>query len=135
MQKHAQLFIDYMNENEIKYTEQKDNVLKVAFNGENIDSISVFVFFDKEGAPMVQFKCWEIMNFKGNREKAVEICNTLNCEYRWITFCVDSDLDIIASIDAYLDANSCGKMCMDYVFRMISIIDEAYPKIAKARWA
>ena len=135
MQEYAQLFIDFMDENDIKYTEQKENVLKVVYSGENMDSVPIFVFFDNEGDPVVQFKCWEIMNFKNNKEKALEICNSLNCEYRWIRFYVDEDLDIVASIDAYLDAYTCGEMCMDYIRRIVSIVDEAYPQIAKARWA
>ena len=77
----------------------------------------------------------KIINFKNNKEKALEICNSLNCEYRWIRFYVDEDLDIVASIDAYLDAYTCGEMCMDYIRRIVSIVDEAYPQIAKARWA
>ena len=77
---------------------------------------------------------------KNNKEKGIEICNSLNCEYRWLRFYVDDDCDVVVSIDAVLGEDSylddaCGEMCMFYLKRVISILDEAYPQIAKARWA
>ena len=140
MQIYAQAFIEFMDKNDIKYTEQKENVLKIVYDGENMDSIPVFAIFDDEGDPVVQFKCWNILNFKNNKEKGIEICNSLNCEYRWLRFYVDDDCDVVVSVDAVLGEDSylddaCGEMCMFYLKRVISILDEAYPQIAKARWA
>ena len=135
MQIYAQEFCKYMDANDIKYVEKKDHVIKVTYTGDNLDSIPVFVIFDEDNDPLVQFKCWDIANFKNNVGKAIEICNSLNAEYRWVKFYVDSDNDIIASIDAVLDINTCGSHCMTLVRRVVNIVDEAYPQIARARWA
>ena len=72
MQIYAQAFIEFMDKNDIKYTEQKENVLKIVYDGENMDSIPVFVFFDDEGDPVVQFKCWNVLNFKTTRKRVLK---------------------------------------------------------------
>ena len=135
MQRYMQDFVNYMENNNIKYTEQKENVLKVVYSGDNLDTISIFVIFDDDGDPVVQYKCWDIANFKNKIEEAMTVCNELNNEYRWIKFYVDDDGDIIAAMDAFIDVDDCGEMCMYYFRRMLGIVDDAYPKIAKARWA
>ena len=135
MQIFAYEFSRYMDANGIKYTEQKENVLKVVYNGDNLSSIPVYVFFDEDNAPYVQFKCWDIQSFKNNEAAALVVCNELNAEYRWVKFYLDGDKDIVASIDAVIDMNTCGEVCLNLVRRVVNIVDEAYPQIAKARWA
>ena len=135
MERYMQDFVNYMENNNIKYTEQKENVLKVVYSGDNLDTISIFVIFDSDGDPVVQYKCWDIACFKNKIEEAMNVCNELNNEYRWIKFYVDEDGDIIAAMDAFIDVDDCGDMCMYYFRRMLGIVDDAFPKIAKARWA
>lgn len=135
MVEYAKLFADYMDDQGVKYTVTKDNVIKVVYGGENKEDLIVFVIFDEDGDNYVQFKCWDIEKFKGKRDSALTVCNSLNAEYRWVKFYIDDDDDIIASIDAVIDYTSCGKECLNLVHRVVSIVDEAYPQIAKARWA
>mgnify|MGYP006992087825 CR=1 FL=1 len=65
MANYKSMFMRYMDVNGIKYVDRDEFVVKVTYSGDNLKSIPVFVFFDKDGDPMVQFKCWEIANFKG----------------------------------------------------------------------
>ena len=132
---YAQEFIDYLDEEDIYYTEKDEHVVQVSFRGENLNSIDVYLFFDEDGDPLVQLRCWSIANFKSNERAAIEICNVLNAEYRWVKFYIDKDKDIVASIDAVVDGDICGSLCLFLIRRMINIVDEAYPRIAKARWA
>ncbi len=135
MQYFAQAFMEYMDREGVKYTKQKDHVVKVAYSGDNMDSIPIFVFFDEDNEPLVAFKCWDIMNFKSNEAAALVVCNTLNSEYRWVKFFLDKDKDIVASLDAMVDRQTCGEECLSLVRRMVNILDDVYPRIAKARWA
>ena len=135
MQVYAMEFKDYMDENDIKYTEKKDNVLKVVYEADNMDSIAIYLIFDEDNEPIVQLKCWDILSFKSNEAAALVVCNMLNAKYRWVRFYLDDDKDIVASIDAKLDIDTCGEDCLDMVDRFISILDAAYPEIARARWA
>ena len=136
MQIYASEFSSYLDEQGIKYTEtDQDNVFKVVYGGDNLDTIPVYVFFDEDGDPYVQFKCWNIANFNGKQEAAIAVCNSLNAEYRWVKFYIDSDNDVVASIDAMISVDSCGEECLSLVRRVVHIVDDAYPQIAKARWA
>ena len=47
MASYRELFIEYMEENGIKYTEG-NNYLKIVYNGDNLKSIPVVVFLNEE---------------------------------------------------------------------------------------
>ncbi|MCD7769359.1 MAG: YbjN domain-containing protein [Oscillospiraceae bacterium] len=128
------LYMQYMDENGIKYRDVKENVVRVTYGGDHLASIPVYVFFDKDGDPMVSFRCWEIANLKEKPEKGVRACNDLNAEYRWVKFYIDKDCDVICQADAYVDEESCGEICRRMVSRIVSIADDAYPVLMKALW-
>ena len=129
-----QLFMRYMDAEGIKYVDRDEYVVKVTYSGDNLKSIPVFVFFDEDGDPIVQFKCWDIANFKDKESKGILACNEMNAHYRWVKFYLDKDADIVASIDAYIDDLTCGEECMKLVRRVVNITDEAYPTFARAMW-
>ena len=57
MQYFAQEFTSYMDDNDIQYTTMDDeNVIQVVYGGDNLETISIFVIFDEDGDPFVQFK-------------------------------------------------------------------------------
>ena len=128
------LFISYMESQGIKYTDVDEFVVKVSYSGDNLKSIPIYVFFDKDNDPIVQFKCWTIETFKGMEAKGIIACNEMNSHYRWIKFYLDKDSDIITDCDAYIDAATCGEECMKLVRRMVNITDEAYPTFARYKW-
>ncbi len=135
MANYKSLFMRYMDRNNIKYTDVKENVVKVVYSGDNLTSIPIYVFFDKDGDPLVNFKCWNIQNFKGDLMAGGMIaCNDLNKVYRWVKFYLDDDCDVIAEIDAYVDEDTCGSECTSLVKRMVNIIDEGYPTLMHFRW-
>ena len=134
MASYKELFMRYMDREGIKYVDRDEFVVKVTYTGDNLKSIPVYVFFDKDGDPMVQFKCWDIANFKGKEGKGIFACNTANKTYRWVKYFLDDDSDIVASIDAYIDEDSCGPECMALVRRVVNITDEVYPEFARAMW-
>lgn len=131
MQQYAQEFMRYLQANGVRYTESDDNVINIAYCGQNLETVEVYVFFDDDGEPFVQFRCWDIANFKEDPDAAIVMCNDLNAAYRWVKFFPDEDGDIIATIDTMIDINTCGYICLSLVQRMVSIIDEAYPEIER----
>ena len=134
MANYKNLFMRYMDDQGIKYTDVKENVVKVVYTGDNLKTIPIFVFFDKDGDPLVTFKCWEIANFKDKEAAGIIACNQLNNQYRWVTFYVDDDADVITQIDSYVSEETCGAVCMSLVKRMVNIIDESYPNIMHSLW-
>ena len=135
MQKYAREFTMYLDSQGIKYTEQNENVVKVIYEGENLNTISIFVIFDEDGENLVQIRSWEIINFKNSEAKAYIACNEMNDNYRWLKFYIDGDADIVAEMDAVIDMDTCGEVCLSLVRRAVRIIDKAYPTFAKARWS
>jgi len=132
MSMYKQLFMQYMDANGIKYTDCDEHAVRVAYTGEYLKAIPIFVFFDRDGDPLTAFKCWEIASFKDKRDRAIVVCNELNSKYRWVKFFVNDENNIVADADAMLDASTCGEECMSIVRRLVSIIDESYLMIMKA---
>lgn len=135
MANYKRMFMNYMDREGIKYVDRDDFVVRVTYTGDNLKTIPVYVFFDEDGDPIVQFKCWEIANFKGKEGQGIFTCNEMNKEYRWVKFSLDDDADIVASIDAYISVENCGEECMALVRRVVNITDDAYPNFAKAMWS
>ncbi len=132
MSMYKQLFVQHMDAKGIKYTDRDERSVKVSYAGDYLKSIPIYVFFDKDGDPLVALKCWDIATFKDKRDRAIVVCNELNSKYRWVKFYVDDDNDIIADADAMLGAATCGEECLSMVRRIVNIVDEAYPLIFKA---
>jgi hypothetical protein len=128
------IFMSYMDRENIKYSDQNKCIVRVAYTGNNLKTIPMLVRFSENNDPWAQIACVEIANFTGKEETGIRLCNELNKEFRWLKFYLDKDADIIASLDTYIDDNTCGFFCLDLVKRSVSIIDEAYPQIARAMW-
>lgn len=135
MANYKQLFMNYMDREGIKYTDNGEFSVRIVYNGDNMQSIPVVVHFDKDGDNMVQFHCWEIGNFKDKFAAGVLAANEMNAKYRWVKFYIDDDKDMVCSTDAYIDYDSCGEECMSLVRRVVNITDEAYPTFMKALWS
>ncbi len=132
MANYKQLFTDYMDSQGVRYDIKDDYLVKVVYGGDNLNTIPIYVVFDKDDDPIISVKCWDIAKFKNKEATALVVCNKLNSEYRWIKFYLDKDGDIVADCDAYIDHLTCGEECLNLVRRAVSIIDSAYPVIAKA---
>lgn len=134
MADYKRLFLRHMDAKGIKYVDRDEFVVKITYTGDNLKNIPVYVFFDEDGDPMVQFKCWDIANFKDKEAKGIFACNEMNKVYRWVKFYLDKDSDVVASIDAYITETTCGEECLSLVRRVVNITDEAYPTFARAMW-
>ncbi len=134
MANYKDLFMYHLDREGIKYEDRNEHCVKITYSGDNLKSIPVYVFFDEDGDPMVQFKCWDIANFKNKELAGIRACNEANNTYRWVKYHIDDDGDVIASIDAYIESGTCGKECLSLVRRVVNITDDVYPIFGKAMW-
>ena len=134
MANYKQRFMDHMDREGVKYTDEKENVVCVSFSGKKLNTIPIYVFFDKDGEGLVQLACWNIANFKDKFAAGILACNQLNAEYRWVKYYLDDDTDVRCTLDARIDEMTCGEECLEMVLRMVNIIDESYPTFMKALW-
>ena len=63
------------------------------------------------------------------------LCNELNAQYKWITFYVDKDGDVVLHDDAILSVDSAADEAFELLIRMLKIGDEVKPTIMKAIYA
>ena len=122
----------------IKYAEL-DNAaqpaVRIGYNMENMSHLDVFFWFDKDGETM-HFGSGVIAHVPENKtDVALRAINAANVNYRWLTFFLDKDNDIVASGDQVLVPNVVGDTCHELLSRTLSICDEAYSSFMKALWA
>ena len=99
----------------------KGKVAKMFFTGNDGGYFSIYVVY--ENVP---------------QEKAAEAifaCNELNNRYKWVTFYVDRDNDVILHDDAILDPSTAAEEAFELLVRILKIGDEVRPVIMKAIYA
>ena len=65
----------------------------------------------------------------GLRSQALELVNTLNGSYRWITFVVEEDGRITCSSDVFMVPEVAGLFGIAAMGRMFDTLDEVYPRL------
>lgn len=130
------LFMHYLNQKGVRYDDLGEHRVRVTYNGENIPSLSVYLFFDKAGKNYVALDSWGIAKFSDEKMPAgLVTCNSLNAKYRWVKFYIDSESDVRCQADIVIEPETAGEECHELVIRIVDIVDEAYPEIMRALWA
>ena len=139
MLKTTELFINELEEHELTYDpvrvlEDGDEMVQL---GAKLDNtfVQLIIFFDAD-EDAVAIRCFDLVRVSEEQyPKALMSCNALNDRMRWVKFCIDKERNVQAEVDAVIDDTNAGKVTMNLVLRMASIIDDAYPVINKAIWS
>lgn len=139
MLKTTELFINELEEHELTYEpvrvlEDGDEMVQL---GAKLDNtfVQLIIFFDAD-EEAVAIRCFDLVRVSEEQyPKALMSCNALNDRMRWVKFCIDKERNVQAEEDAVIDDTNAGKVTMNLVLRMASIIDDAYPVINKAIWS
>lgn len=127
-----------LDQRDIKYQEVDGNGLpavRIGYSLTNIDHLDVVFWFDKSG-DTVHLGTSVIARVPKDRlEVGLRSVNSVNAHFRWMTFYLDDDNDIVASYDAMLPPNMVGDTCHELLQHAISVCDEAYTKIMRDLWA
>jgi len=91
-------------------------------------------FSGDEGEYMSMYTVFESVP-KDKRFAVLEACNELNCRYKWITFYLDKDNDIVLHRDAILSVATADEEAFELLIRNIRIMDEVKPVLMKAIYA
>ncbi len=135
MSRFASIFKNHMDQKGVRYRDKGDDVISIIYDTDNAKSVEVLVGFDDDDKNLVTIVSFAIGEFPQDKFGEVLVtCNALNNEYRWMKFYVNDNNCITVSSDAILDEKTCGEECMEYVLRMIRIIDTVYPQFMKLRW-
>ena len=99
----------------------KGKVAKMFFSGDDGQYFSLYVVYERVPEEKVS--------------SAIFACNELNCRYKWVTFYVDSDNDVVLHDDAILSAESAAEEAFELLVRVLKIGDEVKPEIMRAIYA
>lgn len=96
-------------------------ITKMFFGGENGEYLSMYLVY--ENVP---------------EEKVADVifaCNDLNTEYKWVTFYVDKDNDIILHDDAILSTENAAEEAFELLIRMTQLAEKAKQPLMHAIYA
>lgn len=134
----AKMVASYFQNDGLKFEMDGDDeeIIRINFNADNVESVRISLFFDKEDKN-VAVRSFNICKVEESKKpKIYEVCSKLNDDFRWVKFSIDEkDNTVTASVDAVIRMDVAGEICHELVFRMVNIVDDAYPQIMKALWA
>ena len=96
-------------------------IAKMIFNGEIGEYASFYLQYESVPAE--------------KRLATIEACNEQNCRFKWVTFYVDKDNDLMLHVDALLDAETAADEAVEMLVRMIDIGQKAKNDLMKAIYA
>lgn len=99
----------------------KGKVVKMVFSGDTTQYLSIYLVYER--APEDKFA------------EALFVCNELNCKYKWATFYIDDDKDIIIHDDAILSVDTADEEAFELMVRILRISDDVKPVIMRALYA
>lgn len=130
----AELFTTFLNERNLNFQsgidKDGDSIVEFPYQGKNCR----LYFEGNDGCYLSLFMVFEHVP----DEKFADViftCNELNCDYKWITFYVDKDNDIVLHDDAILTIDNAADEAFELLLRMLKIADKVKPKLMRAIYA
>ena len=127
----AQLFCDFLVSKNFYFENSVDDdgdvIVKFPYEGK----ITKCIFSGDDGKYLSLYMLYENVP----EEKLADLifaCNELNTKYKWVTFYVDGDRDLMLHDDALLSTESAAEEAFEMLVRMINISTEAKPVIMRA---
>ncbi len=132
----AKMFVSFMESQGMpsQYADEEETVVVALWKLENT---KLKVFFDfSEDNQRVHIVGTDFITVPDDKlEKALEVVNDCNGEYRWVKFYLDKEHgQILAQDDALIELDSCAQEVFKLMGCMTQIVDEAYPRMMKALW-
>ena len=130
----ARLFTKDLDSKDLTYnsgnTSNGDSYVEFPYRGKSIRMI----FSGKDGCYLSLYMVFERVP-EDKVADAIFVCNTLNAEYKWVTFYVDRDNDVIFHDDAILAVSNSAEEAFELMARMLKIGDDVKPQIMRAIYA
>lgn len=96
-------------------------VAKMFFSGDQGQYLSIYLVFER----VPEEKLSDV----------IFTCNELNARYKWITFYVDRDNDVVFHDDAILSMENASDEAFELLIRILKIGEDVKPVIMKAIYA
>lgn len=130
----AELFTNFLKEKELSFESGIDNdgdsVVKFHYHGKTYR----LYFSGNDGCYLSLYMVFENVP-DDNFANALIVCNELNSQYKWVTFYIDKDNDIILHDDAILSVENASDEAFELLIHMLKISNDVKPRIMKAIYA
>ena len=92
---------------------------------------NVQIFFISAADNDVAIRVFKLIHIPAGKEHAaIHLCNDMNCRYRFAKF-VASDEHIGIQMDMPVETQNVGSVCVELLYRLLDIADNAYPVLQK----
>ena len=100
-----------------------------------LTTVDYHFFFDKDGKSVTMrvFRLFAVPIDK--KLQIMEVMNDANKDYRWAKFFIDGESWMNIQIDAVINAENAGPICLELMIRTSQIIDATYSKFMHEIWA
>lgn len=126
MQSMREAGIDYRSDTPLD-DENLIDTIRVGWAGANLLATVILFRVNDRGAHLEVEDLGHVA--PGLRSQALELVNTLNGSYRWITFVVEEDGRITCSSDVFMVPEVAGLFGIAAMGRMFDTLDEVYPRL------
>ena len=126
MQSMREAGIDYRSDTPLD-DENLIDTIRVGWDGANLPATVILFRVNDRGAHLEVEDLGHVA--PGLRSQALELVNTLNGSYRWITFVVEEDGRITCSSDVFMVPEVAGLFGIAAMGRMFDRLDEVYPRL------
>lgn len=126
----AELFINNLKSKNLNFdvNEFPDGAVLVAFPYQG--KVTRCIFNGDGGMYLSLYLVYE----RVPEEKIADViflCNEMNCEYKWATFYVDKDNDLVIHDDAILSVESAAEEAFELLVRIVRIAEDERQRIMK----
>ena len=128
-------------ENFVKHLKASDLTCAVDDRGETVivdfpykGKVTKCVFSGEEGKYLSFYLVYEHIP----DEKVADIiflCNKFNAEYKWVTYYVDSDNDLLIHDDAIVSPDGSADEAFELLIRILKIAEDLKPAVMKTLYA
>ena len=130
----AELFVDKLKAQNFNFEsgtdKDGDSVVEFPYKGK----VAKMFFCGDDGGYFSLYLVYEHVP----EEKLADViflCNELNAQYKWVTFYVDKDGDVVLHDDAILTASNAAEEAFELLVRTLKIGEDVKPAIMKAIYA
>lgn len=110
-------------------------LLRASMKGTSSTYDFLFIKDDDNGND-VAVRILEFVKFPTSRlEKAYEVLNEIQIQYRFIRFAIKEDGNAIVEYDFPVGYTNIGQGAIEIMMRITNILDICYPNIMKSIWA
>lgn len=132
-QENAQSYMDKLEEHHLLYRQLEDTEKPIVRVGMDMGNwtLECYIAFDDDGTSVHLFTAKIVKLPEDRLEEFLYLTNSVNRQYRWLTFSIDDDHNLVCECDAVVTFDTVGDICYELLSRCIGITDKVFSTFMK----